>query len=188
VRLVCRDQPAVVDARCLRLGVGGLLPADLVVSSPRLVAPRISGVPGDYNGLVPTDDAGRVQGARSMYAIGDMTSYPVKQGGIATQQADDVARSIAIAAGAPVPPPNGPRVLRGRVAGADPPLTLRVDLDGHGRPADDGLAEWGPEPLWWPPAKVFGRYLAPRLAVDRAGAAVLSNSPRGAADLSPAKA
>ena len=39
-----------------------------------------------------------------VYAAGDGTAFPIKQGGLATQQADAVAETIAAAAGAPVEP------------------------------------------------------------------------------------
>jgi hypothetical protein len=37
---------------------------------------------------------------------------------------------------------------------------MRAALGGHH--GDPGVADW--EPLWWPPAKVAGLYLAPFLA------------------------
>src|SRR5207253_10047688 len=55
-------------------------------------------------GFVSTDDHGRVHGLDDVYAAGDVTQFPVKQGGIATQQADSVAAAIAARAGAPVEP------------------------------------------------------------------------------------
>ena len=42
---------------------------------------------------------GLVRGLDDVYAAGDLTDFPVKQGGIATQQADAAAESIAAAAG-----------------------------------------------------------------------------------------
>ena len=42
----------------------------------------------------------------------------------------------------------------------DRPAYLRAALGGHH--GDPGVADW--EPLWWPPAKVAGLYLAPFLA------------------------
>ena len=35
-----------------------------------------------------------MQGANDVYAAGDATTFPIKQGGLATQQADAVAGSI----------------------------------------------------------------------------------------------
>ena len=81
-----------------------------------------------------------------------MTQFPLKQGGIATQQADAAATAIAARAGAPVEPTPFRPVLRGLL------LTGMVRAEAGTRPGLDI------EPLWWPPAKIVGRYLAPFLA------------------------
>ncbi len=51
-------------------------------------------------------------------------------------------------------------VLRGLLLTGGEPRFLRADLADDR--ADDSQAT--PEPLWWPPAKIVGRYLAPYLA------------------------
>src|SRR6266540_2775676 len=66
-----------------------------VVALPRLEGPRLAGVPCDPQGFVPTDEYGRVGSEVDVYAAGDLTQFPVKQGGIATKQADTAAASIA---------------------------------------------------------------------------------------------
>ena len=48
-------------------------------------------------GFVPVDPHGRVAGLERVYAAGDGTAFPIKQGGLATQQADAVAETIAAA-------------------------------------------------------------------------------------------
>ena len=93
-----------------------------------------------------------------VYAAGDITTFPVKQGGIAAQQADAAAEAIAAAAGADVDPAPFQPVLRGLLLTGGEPRYLRSEL-AAGR---DLVGE--PEPLWWPPAKIVGRYLAPFLA------------------------
>ena len=45
-----------------------------------------------------------VVGVDGVFGAGDATSFPVKQGGVATQQADAVAREVAARAGAPSVP------------------------------------------------------------------------------------
>jgi sulfide:quinone oxidoreductase len=87
-----------------------------------------------------------------------MTTFPVKQGGIAAQQADAAARAIAAAAGAPVAATEFRPVLRGLLLTGAEPRYLRGDA------APDVGGSVSPEPLWWPPAKVAGRYLAPFLS------------------------
>jgi sulfide:quinone oxidoreductase len=60
----------------------GPIPADHVVALPRLTGPAIEGVPGP-KGFLPTDEHGRVGGTVGVYAAGDVTSFPIMQGGIA---------------------------------------------------------------------------------------------------------
>ena len=139
---------------------GGTVAADAVVSLPRLTAPELAGVPRGANGFVPTDPHGRVPGVLNVYAAGDLTTFPIKQGGLATQQADAVAETIAAAAGAPIEPRPFRPVLRALLLTGDGPAFLRVELGGgHGE-----TSEASDEALWWPPGKIVGRYLAPFLA------------------------
>ena len=58
---------------------------------------------------MPVDEHAAVAGLEDVYAVGDATSFPIKQGGLATQQADAAAAAIAAAAGAPVRPSRSPR-------------------------------------------------------------------------------
>jgi beta-phosphoglucomutase family hydrolase len=85
-----------------------------------------------------------------------VTVFPVKQGGLATQQADVVAETIASEAGVPVQATPLDPVLRALLLTGDRPAYLRAALGGHH--GDPGVVDW--EPLWWPPAKVAGLYLA----------------------------
>jgi sulfide:quinone oxidoreductase len=134
--------------------------ADRVVALPRLTGPEIGGIPRDKSGFVATDEHGRVRGLGDVYAAGDMTTFPIKQGGLAAQQADAVAETIAAAAGAPVEPQPFKPVLRALLLTGKTPAFLRVELaGGHGE-----TSTAGDEPLWWPPGKIVGRYLAPFLA------------------------
>ena len=134
--------------------------ADRAVALPRLVGPAIAGLPSDREGFVPTDEFGRVTGVDGVYAAGDATTFPVKQGGIATQQADAVAESIAAKAGAPVEPRPFRPVLHGLLLTGGQTAYLRSELGG-GRGESATVSG---DALWWPPAKIVGRYLAPFLA------------------------
>jgi sulfide:quinone oxidoreductase len=146
----------------LRLADGDPLSATAVVALPRLTGPAISGLPQDGDGFVPVDDRGRVLGEDGAYAVGDMTTHPMRQGGLATQQADAVAHSIAFAEGADVEPrPYRPQ-LDGMLLTGDTPLYLRADRDPTEAPAA----------FWWPAHKIVSRYLGPYLASNvLAGAA-----------------
>jgi len=77
---------------------------DRVVALPRLAGPDIAGLPGDADGFLPVGSACEVSGAPRVYAAGDATDFPVKFGGIAAQQADAAAASIAALAGVPTEP------------------------------------------------------------------------------------
>ena len=147
---------------------GDLLAADRVVAMPRLQGPRIGGVPQTFEGFIPVDLHGRVLGLPDVYAAGDITTFAVKQGGIAAQQAVAAAESIAAAAGLAVEPQPFRPVLRGLLLTGEGPRYLRGELMAAG-PAEASQAST--EPLWWPPAKIVGRYLAPFLA-ELSGAAL----------------
>lgn len=129
--------------------------ADAVVTLPKLEGPALAGVPQDADGFVEIDDFGRVRGLEGVYAAGDIVRLPVKQGGIASQQADAAATAIAAAAGAAVQPEPFQPVLRG--------LLLTGFGQGFLR-AEQGKSLVDPHPLWWPPTKIVGRYLSPFLA------------------------
>jgi predicted transcriptional regulator len=151
--------PVAFEDGLLTMLPDGGMPADHVVALPRLYVPPIAGVPQTYEGFVPVDRHGRVSGLPGVWAAGDVTSFPVKQGGIATQQADAAAESIAAAAGAPVRPAPFRPVLRGLLLTGGAARFLRGDPAARG---EESLA--ATEPLWWPPAKIVGRHLAPFLA------------------------
>ena len=143
----------------LRLARDEVLDADRVVALPRLHGPRLDGVPQTVEGFVPVDSHARVVGFSDVYAAGDVTSFPVKQGGIAAQQADAAAESIAAAAGADLEPQPFRPLLRGLLLTGGQPRYLRREITG-GFGETSFVAE---EPLWWPPAKIVGHYLAPFL-------------------------
>ena len=136
------------------------IPADRVISVARHKGIQIAGLPQDANFFIPTDPHGRVPGLTDVYAAGDITTFSVKQGGIASQQADAVAECIAAEAGAPVTPRPFEPVLRGLLLTGSVPLYARTALSGgHG---DTSKADT--EALWWPRGKIAARYLSPYLA------------------------
>jgi sulfide:quinone oxidoreductase len=157
----------------LWLESGRAMMADTVISLPRLVGPAIEGLPSNANGFLPTDAHGRVAGADRVFAAGDATTFPIKQGGLATQQADAAAQTIAQQLGAAVEPHPFKPVLRGVLLTGGAPVYLRAELDMEGT-RRSGAAKRGhltgevsSRALWWPPGKVAGRYLAPYLATAR---------------------
>jgi len=168
-----RSYPALVEEGELVLVPEGRVRADRVVALPRLRGPDLPGVPHDAEGFIPTDLSGRVDDLADVYAAGDATAFPVKQGGIAAQQADAAAETIAAEAGAPITPTPFRPVLRGLLLTGAMPGFLRAEIGG-GR----GTSAFGTEALWWPPSKVAGRYLAPFLA-SHLGLVIPSKPPVG---------
>jgi sulfide:quinone oxidoreductase len=130
---------------------------DAAIALPRFVGRPPAGLSTDPQGFVVVDEFCRVGPAEDhVYAIGDMTDGPIKQGGLATQQADTCAAMIAAAAGADVEPEPFTPVLRGLLLTGEQPLYLRHPALVDGETAN--------EPLWWPPHKIVARHLAPLLA------------------------
>jgi sulfide:quinone oxidoreductase len=157
VAVRARTTPVAFRDGFLELVPGGALAVDQVVALPILVGRAIDGLDQDARGFVRTDLYGRVEDRTDVYAAGDVTTFPIKQGGIATQQADAAAASIAALAGAPAAATPFKPVLRGLLLTGLTPEYMRSDLLS-------GEIEIDSEPLWWPPAKIVGRHLAPFLA------------------------
>ncbi len=143
----------------LRLRLGTTLEVDEVVALARLHGPAVPGVSSDASGFAIVDDHGRVAGMGGVYAAGDGTTFPIKQGGIAAQQADAAAEMIAAALGAAVEPAPFRPTLRGMLLTGIAPTFMRAQI----APPGGGWAA-AANPLWWPPSKIAGRYLAPYLA------------------------
>jgi sulfide:quinone oxidoreductase len=151
-----RDILVLTDTVPLRTGPGGLIVAngepvqvERAVALARLNGPWIDGLPHDEHGFIPTDDHGAVPDVEAVWAAGDATTSPIKQGGLAAQQADVAAASIAASLGADVRPQPSRAVLRGLI------------LDPRGaRFLDSRRGDLSTTPLWWPPTKVAAPYLS----------------------------
>jgi sulfide:quinone oxidoreductase len=124
-----------------------------------VVGPGLAGVTTTQpDGFIPVDQHGRVEGLTDVYAAGDAVEFPVKQGGLAAQQADVVAAHAASRYGARADVAPFRPVLRGMLLTGGEPRFLRSSPAG----ADPHVSDaW--YPLWWPPTKIAGRYLAPYL-------------------------
>ncbi len=176
-----REIEVVVAARPVKYAGGRLqvvpgeeIEADAVISMPQLEGRRIRGVPCDQDGFVPVDPHGRVVDLEAVYAAGDITTFPLKQGGLAAQQADCVAQLIARDLGAVVEATPFKPVLRGVLMTGGKPRYLSGELTGgHGETSvlTDHM-------LWWPPGKVVGKYITPFLA-SLSGSALQPPGPTG---------
>jgi sulfide:quinone oxidoreductase len=148
------------EAGRLELVPAATVRANRVVALPRLEGVRVLGLPQDDEGFIATDPYGRVLDLEDVYAVGDISRFPVKQGGLAAQQADAVAQTLAARAGAPVTPRPFRPMLRGLLLTGDAPHYLRSNLlGGHG-----DTSTVSTEALWWPAGKIVGRYLSAYLA------------------------
>jgi sulfide:quinone oxidoreductase len=135
------------------------LRADRVVALPELYGPQLRGVPLGEHGFIRVDPYGKVIDAARLYAAGDAVEFPVKHGGIASQQADVAAQSIAALAGAELEPQPFHPVIHGMLLTDGKPLYLSASITGgHGFSSE--VAE---TPSWSPPSKIAARYLAPYL-------------------------
>jgi sulfide:quinone oxidoreductase len=140
-----------------------ILNADRVVALARPLGRALEGVPAGLDGFIAVDDHGRVAGLDGVYAIGDVTAFPVKQGGLACQMATATASTIAAAAGADVLPHGFRPVLRGQLLAGARTLHLTSPIAGG---AGGGVAD--PRSIWRPAHKVDAVYLS-RLLEDEPG-------------------
>lgn len=160
-RIEVRTRTRVVeDADGLRLVPSGeRLAAGPVIALPVIEGAALPGLPADEHGFIPIDRHARVRGLDDVYAAGDGTDFPVKQGGLATQQADAAAEHIAARLGVELEPAPFEPVLRGKLIAGSDSLNLR-----HGLTGGKGEGTASLDYLWWPPGKVAGRFLGPWLA------------------------
>ena len=144
------------------------------VALPVPLGPAIAGLPADEGGFIPVDEHGRVEGVDDVYAAGDATTFPIKQGGLAAQQAVAAAESILARHGADLDPQPYRPVLRGMLMTGGRGRWLRAPAG-----ATPGHEEVAMRALWWPPSKIATRYLAPYL-LRREEAELLALRPEGA--------
>jgi sulfide:quinone oxidoreductase len=161
IRVHLATYPVRVYPTRLMLAPARTLPIDRVVCMPEARGVAIAGLPHNPDGFLPTDQLGHIPGVADIYAVGDITTFPLKQGGIAAQQADHVAHQIAKRAGAPLDDPPPLRLhLYGLLLTGTTPLYLHADLTGgRGQTAATSTA-----PLWWPGGKIAARHLGHYLA------------------------
>lgn len=141
---------------------------------PCLSGPAIDGLPSDARGFVQADGQCRVRGQGAEFVAGDAGSFPVKQGGIACQQADVVASIIARELGAECEEVAFDPVLRGVLWSGTGRRYMRATLSG-GREEMDGATSVS-DPLWTPGTKVAGVFLSAVLA-DADGEELVDRAP-----------
>ncbi|HET8754899.1 MAG TPA: FAD-dependent oxidoreductase [Solirubrobacteraceae bacterium] len=147
------------------------------IALPAPTGPAIAGLPADTDGFIAVDEYGRVEGVEDVYAAGDATTFPIKQGGLAAQQADAAAEAIVARHGVDLDPQPFRPVLRGMLMTGGQRRWLRAPAG-----ATPGHSEAALRALWWPPTKIASKHLAPYL-MGRDEAALLRARPAGAHDV-----
>jgi sulfide:quinone oxidoreductase len=138
-----------------------------VVALPELYGPSVRGIPVSEHGFIRVNRFGRVPDAGPVYAAGDAIDFPIKQGGLGSQQADVAAESIAALAGADIDPQPFKPVIHGMLLTDDRPRYMSAKIiGGQGESSHFGEN---------PPAgggeqKITARYLTPYLeSLDNEG-------------------
>jgi sulfide:quinone oxidoreductase len=139
---------------------GRSISATRVIALPQLRGRGLDGLPQDGGGFIPVDEYGRVRGVDRVWAAGDATDVPIKQGGVAAQLADTAAMSIAALAGASTDPLPFEPVLEGVLMTGGTPRYLRYQPAAPGLAAESLFTE---VPRGTSRPKIAARYLAPRL-------------------------
>jgi len=159
VDLVTSAHPVKFADGLLQVSPGDPIAADAVISAPRIEGRKIGGIDVDPSGFVAVDEFSRVNGIEHVYAAGDMTAFPVKQGGLATQQADAAVEAIAADLGVDITPQPFDPVLRATLWTGDKPQYLYGKLDG----GSGETSLFCDHTVWEHEGKIVGRYLAPFL-------------------------
>jgi len=143
------------------------LQVDRVIALPELYGPSIRGIPLGDHGFIRVNPHGHVPEVGPIYAAGDAIDFPIKHGGLGSQEADTAAQSIALQAGAAVTPEPFHPVVHGILLTGGKPLYLTAQITG----GQGFSSEVSDTPTWSPPSKIAARYLAPYLdARDNHGA------------------
>jgi sulfide:quinone oxidoreductase len=145
------------DGTLLRIPGSQPLEAQRTIALPAAAGPAIPGLPADQLGFILTDRNGHVMSSPGVWAAGDAISFPIKQGGLAAQQADAAAHSIAKASGAPIEEAPFHPILRGVILTGRGNRWVRYDKGTNPSGETERRA------LFWPPTKVAGTYLSPFL-------------------------
>ncbi len=131
-----------------------------IVALPELYGPSVRGIPVSDHGFIRVNRFGRVTDAGPVYAAGDAIDFPVKQGGLGSQQADVVAESIAAVAGAEIEPQPFKPVIHGMLLTDGRPRYMSAKIVG----GQGESTYFGDAPEEGSEHKITARYLTPYLA------------------------
>ncbi len=130
-----------------------------VIALPELYGPSVRGIPLGDHGFIRVDPHGRVRDVEGVYAAGDAVDFPIKHGGVSSQQADVAAQSIAALAGANVVPEPFNPVIHGMLLTDGKPMYLTAKITG-GQGFNSEISD---TPTWPSGQKIAAKYLAPYL-------------------------
>jgi sulfide:quinone oxidoreductase len=131
-----------------------------IVALPELYGPSVRGIPASDHGFIRVDRFCSVPGAGPVFAAGDAIDFPIKQGGLGSQQADVAAESIAALAGIDIDPRPFRPVIHGVLLTDDRPRYMSANIIG-GQGASSQFSE---TPAPGGEHKITARYLTPYLA------------------------
>jgi sulfide:quinone oxidoreductase len=137
-----------VEDGLVRTADGAAISSDATVAVPVIRPHPFSGVALDEKGFIVVDEHCRVGEKGNVFAAGDCTAQPHKQGGVAAQQADAAAAGIAALVGAPVEATPVRRELHALLFTGEESLPLGSAGSARGEE---------------PSAKIDARYLTPYL-------------------------
>jgi sulfide:quinone oxidoreductase len=169
IEFVGRSRAIAADAGEVELDDGRRIHAAAVITLPDLVGRRVPGLRQDAAGFIAVDDHGRVCNVDGVYAAGDVTAFPLKQGGLATQQADAAAEAMLAALGVPIVPRPFDPVLNGVLYTDREPAYLRrawtAEAPNRVRTPCGGRRARSPGATWRPISRSAAvRHARPRCA------------------------
>ncbi|MGE5274340.1 MAG: NAD(P)/FAD-dependent oxidoreductase [Verrucomicrobiota bacterium] len=170
IRVLANRDAVRVEPGSLVLAQDERLPAERVIALPQLEGPFVPGLPHDAAGYLPTDRFGHVGVLSSVLAAGDATAFPIKQGGIAAQQAEVAASVVAARAGAHVVPEPFDPVVEARLFTGSELLHSRSKINvGVGETSLVSSEDYR-HPLTKIAARRLSRYLSQHACPDPAAA------------------
>ncbi|MBJ7353261.1 MAG: FAD-dependent oxidoreductase [Thermoleophilaceae bacterium] len=132
-------------------------PVDRVFAMPRLTGRAPEGLPTNDAGFVHVDDNQLVIGTSNVYAVGDVTDFRIKQGGLASEQADSAISAIENRLGDREDTSPFSREIEAMLLTADRRLAMRALI------GDDASQSIAIEQPTGPVQKIFSRLLSERL-------------------------
>jgi sulfide:quinone oxidoreductase len=137
---------------------------DRIVALPALRGPDLEGLPRDGDGFLPVDEYGKVRGVDRVWAAGDCTDVPIKQGGVSADLADVAAESIAATAGAHLRTRSFVPTIEGVLMTGGTARYLRAR---PAWPGDSGESVFEPVPRGAEPPKIQATYLGSHVLQGR---------------------